>query len=137
MKQQPPSGKDIFTLDDVKNLVNTFYGKVRQDELLARIFQERIQNRWPEHLEKMYRFWQTLLLEEHTYFGAPFPPHANMPVEHQHFERWLTLFQQTVDELFAGEKAEEAKWRGRKMAQMFEWKIAQFRPYMPEQNLPA
>lgn len=122
MKQQ-----DILSLDDVKTLVNTFYGKVRKDDLLAGIFNDRIQDRWPAHLEKMYRFWQTLLLDEHTYFGAPFPPHANMPVEHGHFERWLTLFQQTVDELFTGEKAEEAKWRGQKMAQMFEWKIAQFK----------
>lgn len=122
MKQQ-----DILSLDDVKDLVNTFYGKVRKDDLLAGIFNDRIQDRWPEHLEKMYRFWQTLLLDEHTYFGAPFPPHANMPVAHGHFERWLTLFQQTVDELFTGEKAEEAKWRGRKMAQMFEWKIEQFK----------
>ena len=117
---------DIISLDDVKTLVNTFYGKVRADETLSGIFNDRIQDRWPEHLEKMYRFWQTLLLNEHTYFGAPFPPHANMPVEHRHFERWLTLFEQTVNDLFSGEKAEEAKWRGRKMAQLFEWKREQF-----------
>jgi hemoglobin len=114
---------DILSLDDVKLLVNTFYGKVRKDETLAHIFNERIQDRWPEHLEKMYRFWQTVLLEEHTYFGAPFPPHANLPVEHLHFEKWLELFHKTVDELFSGEKAEEAKWRGSRMAEMFELKI--------------
>ena len=118
---------DILSLDDVRQLVDTFYGKVQQDEMLAPIFNSRIQDRWPEHLEKMYRFWQTLLLEEHTYFGAPFPPHAKLPVEHLHFEKWLTLFQDTVNELFTGEKAEEAKWRGNKMAQMFEWKIEQYR----------
>lgn len=67
---------DILSLEDVKLLVNTFYGKVREDETLAQIFNERIKDRWPEHLEKMYRFWQTVLLEEQTYFGAPFPPHA-------------------------------------------------------------
>lgn len=118
---------DILSLDDVRQLVDTFYGKVQQDEMLAPIFNSRIQDRWPEHLEKMYRFWQTLLLEEHTYFGAPFPPHAKLPVEHLHFEKWLTLFQDTVNELFTGEKSEEAKWRGNKMAQMFEWKIEQYR----------
>lgn len=117
---------DITSLNDIKQLVDAFYGKVRADEILAGIFHDRIQDRWPEHLEKMYRFWQTLLLDEHTYFGAPFPPHAKMPVKQQHFERWLALFEETVNELFVGEKAEEAKWRGRKMAQMFEWKIEQF-----------
>jgi hemoglobin len=114
---------DILSLDDVKILVNTFYGKVREDEMLAPIFNERIQDRWPEHLEKMYRFWQTVLLGPHTYYGAPFVPHAQLPVAHQHFEKWMELFHQTVDELFTGIVADEAKWRGQKMAQMFEMKI--------------
>ena len=114
---------DILSLEDVKLLVNTFYGKVREDETLAQIFNERIKDRWPEHLEKMYRFWQTVLLEEQTYFGAPFPPHANLPVERLHFEKWLELFHATVDELFVGQIAEEAKWRGNRMAEMFELKM--------------
>ena len=114
---------DILNLDDVKQLVNTFYGKVREDKMLSPIFNERIENRWTEHLEKMYRFWQTVLLDEHTYYGTPLPPHARLAVKHEHFEKWLQLFNRTVDELFVGEKAEEAKWRGQKMAQMFEIKI--------------
>lgn len=114
---------DILNLEDVKSLVNNFYGRVREDETLARIFNERIGNRWPEHLEKMYRFWQTVLQDEHSYFGAPFPPHADLRVEHFHFEKWLELFHKTVDELFVGEKAEEAKWRGDRMAEVFELKI--------------
>jgi hemoglobin len=44
-----------------------------------------------------------------------------------HFEKWLELFHETVDELFAGEKAEEAKWRGNRMAEMFELKIEHHR----------
>lgn len=115
--------QDILNIEDVKMLVNTFYTKVREDKTLAPVFNERIRDRWPEHLEKMYRFWQTVLLGEHTYFGAPFPPHANLPVQHFHFEKWVELFHQTVDELFVGEKAEEAKWRGNRMAEMFELKI--------------
>lgn len=115
--------QDILSLDDVKLLVNTFYGKVREDKELSPIFNERIQDRWPEHLEKMYRFWQTVLLEEQTYFGAPFVPHADLPVEALHFERWLRLFNETVDELFSGKKADEAKWRGKRMAMVFQAKI--------------
>lgn len=118
--------KQILTLDDVKQLVDTFYGKVRADELLGHIFNERIQDRWPHHLEKMYTFWQTTLLGEHTYSGRPFPPHATLPVGHQHFERWVALFTQTIDELFTGEKAEEAKWRAAKIAEMFELKVYHF-----------
>ena len=119
--------KQILSLEDVKLLVDTFYDKVRDDALLAPIFNERIQDRWPEHLEKMYTFWQTILLGEHTYFGSPFVPHAKLPVAHEHFSRWLALFNDTVDTLFSGAKADEAKWRAARMAEMFEYKINHFR----------
>ncbi len=119
--------KEILNIEDIKVLVDAFYGKVREDDLLADIFNERIQDRWPQHLEKMYRFWQTVLLDEHTYSGSPFAPHANMPIHKEHFDRWLNLFFQTVDEKFTGERAAEAKWRAGKMAEMFNFKINYFR----------
>lgn len=118
---------EILTLDDIKLLVDTFYGRIRDNALLAPIFNERIQNEWPKHLEKMYRFWQTVLLEEHTYLGSPFFPHAKLPVDHRHFAAWMNLFTKTVDELFTGLKAEEAKWRAAKMAELFEAKISYIR----------
>lgn len=113
----------ILHLQDVKRLVDTFYAKVQKDDLIGPIFNAVIQDRWPEHLDKMYRFWQTILLEEHTYYGSPFPPHAKLPIEKIHFERWLTLFYDNIDQQFEGEKAEEAKWRATKMAEMFQMKL--------------
>lgn len=118
--------KEIVSLDDIKKLVDTFYEKVRNDELLGPIFEERIQDRWPQHLQKMYTFWQTVLLGEHTYFGTPFPPHANLPVSGKHFQKWMELFKETVDENFSGENAKEAKFRAAKMAEMFESKISYY-----------
>jgi hemoglobin len=123
------STKEILELDDIKLLVDTFYGKIRENELLGPIFNRIIGDRWPEHLEKMYRFWQTVLLGNHTYFGSPFPPHAKLPVEKVHFDTWLGLWYDTVDQHFAGEKADEAKWRGDKMAAMFLSKIQYFRTH--------
>jgi hemoglobin len=117
----------ILNLADIKLLVDTFYERIRTDALLAPIFNERIQDKWPIHLEKMYRFWQTVLLDEHTYFGSPFAPHAQLPVGQEHFAAWLALFNKTVDELFTGLKAEEAKWRAAKMAELFEAKITHAR----------
>jgi hemoglobin len=119
--------KDILSLEDIKLLVDTFYDKVREDELIGPIFDERIQDRWPQHLAKMYTFWQTVLLGEHTYYGSPFPPHAKLPVEKIHFERWLTLFSETLNDLFTGEIAAEAMWRANKMAEMFQFKIHHYR----------
>lgn len=120
-------GDDILTLDDIKKLVDAFYEKVRQDELLGPVFNERIQDRWPQHLEKMYTFWQTVLLGEHTYHGSPFPPHARLPIDDSHFTRWIALFTSTVDTLFQGEKANEAKWRAGKMREMFQSKIEYYK----------
>lgn len=114
---------DIKDLDDIKNLVDTFYNKVRDNDLLAPIFNERIKDTWPHHLEKMYRFWQTILLDEHTYSGTPFVPHATMPIGGEHFENWLTLFHETLDELYQGPIAENAKWRANKMADLFQIKL--------------
>jgi hemoglobin len=119
--------QEILTLEDIKLLVDTFYGRIQADELLGPIFNERIQDRWPIHLDKMYRFWQTVLLEEYTYNGRPFPPHAQLPVGPEHFGQWLALFTKTVDDLFSGNKATEAKWRAEKMAEMFMAKIEYFR----------
>ncbi len=119
--------KQIENIEDIKILVNSFYERVREDDLLRGIFNNIIQDNWTKHLEKMYRFWQTILLEDHTYFGSPFAPHAQMPVNKGHFDRWMLLFCQTVDALFTGEKAEEAKWRAGKMAEMFHYKIEYYK----------
>jgi len=119
--------KDIAAMEDIQLLVNTFYEKIRIDLLLGGIFNGVIKDRWPEHLEKMYRFWQTVLLGDHTYYGSPFPPHAQLPVEQKHFDAWLKLWHETIDEHFTGIKADEAKWRGDKMAVMFLFKIEYYR----------
>ena len=114
---------DILTLADVKTFVDAFYKKVRQDALLAPVFNDKIQDQWHQHLQRMYSFWQTVLLDEKTYSGNPFQLHAELPVRHTHFKKWLEIFMETVDELFQGEKAREAKWRAKKIAEMFESKI--------------
>jgi hemoglobin len=67
----------------------------------------------------MYRFWQSVLFGSGNYQGAPFPKHAVLPVQQPHFERWLTLFAETVDENFAGSKSEEAKSRAVCIADTF------------------
>lgn len=118
---------DITDFDDVKIFVDSFYTKVQKDPLISDVFNTVIQDRWPAHLEKMYRFWQTVLLEKHTYYGSPFLPHAKLPIEKKHFDQWLKLFNETIDEQFAGEKAERTKWQGQRMAEMFLTKIEYYK----------
>lgn len=114
---------DVSKREDIELMVNEFYSKVRKDDVLGGIFEDIIQDRWPEHLEKMYRFWETVLLNNHTYHGSPFLPHAKLPIGKDQFDRWLELFVETICENFNGKVADEAKWRAEKMAEMFQFKI--------------
>lgn len=118
---------DIETPEDIRLLVDTFYTRVQMNPVLGPIFHQVIQNRWPEHLEKMYSFWETLLLGAHSYTGSPFPPHAVLPLTEQHFENWLYLFRSTLADLFAGPKTQEASWRAGKMAEVFSAKMEMIR----------
>lgn len=123
MSQQGNRMKDIEQLEDVKILVDDFYTQVRKDDLIGIIFEKQIQDRWPIHLQKMYEFWETILLGKSTYMSKPFPPHALLPLDKTHFERWLEIFEFTLDSHFSGPKADEAKWRAHRMAEMFLKKI--------------
>ncbi len=127
--------KDIENLDDIKLMVDEFYGRVKQNPLIGPIFIGVIKDNWPAHLEKLYRFWQTVLLSEPTYSGSPFKPHAHLPVSKKHFDVWLGLFNQTVNEHFAGPVADEAKWRAQKMAEMFLMKIEYLRSHPNQKAL--
>ena len=114
---------DIEGLADIKLMVDDFYDQVAKDDLLAPIFDFRLSTYWVPHLEKMYTFWNAALFGVSGYTGNPFAKHATMPVEAEHFERWLNLFNQTVDKHFSGPMAEEAKRRGLIMATTFERRI--------------
>lgn len=117
------SDKDIKDIADIKKMVNVFYGKVRKDDLIGPIFNNAIQEHWNEHLEKLYLFWQSRLFGDPVYDGFPFPPHAQLPINKEHFDRWLSLFVETVDGLFVGSIANEAKSRAYKIADVFQEKL--------------
>lgn len=115
---------DIRALDDVKLLVDEFYGRVRKDEVLGPVFDRVIGDNWDQHLDKMYRFWQTILLDEgKTYFGNPFMKHSPLPLTPEHFTRWLSLWKTTLATLFKGDVADEALWRAEKMGYIFQIKM--------------
>ena len=115
--------KDISSLKDVQFLVDRFYETVLTDPLIGPIFNKRLEGRWEIHHRKLYRFWHTILLRRPDYFGDPVSIHFNLNLDEGHFKRWLTLWDQSVNEYFEGEIAERAKLRGRTMAAAFLSKI--------------
>ncbi|WP_276371108.1 group III truncated hemoglobin [Chryseolinea sp. H1M3-3] len=94
--------QDIKGIEDIKFLVDHFYAKVRKDELLAPVFALRITGDWQPHLNTMYRFWNAALFQVREYVGNPFAKHAMLPIDGLHFEQWIKLFYETVEEHFAG-----------------------------------
>jgi hemoglobin len=125
--------KDIATEQDIKTLVDSFYAKVNQDELLGPVFNEVARVNWDHHLPTMYRFWSTLLLHSMTYRGKPFPKHEVLPVRKEHFERWVSLFCQTVEEHFEGPKAREARGYALSIADTFQSRMGIFNPFLYQQ----
>lgn len=113
--------KEITIKDDIALLVNTFYGKVLQDELLKPFFANLD---FEAHKPHMIHFWSFVLLDEPNYTTNVTEKHLHMPLKQEHFDRWLALFNQTLDELFSGEKAEMAKQRAATIAWTISNKIA-------------
>ena len=125
----PVPTTDIRTQEDIQHLIEAFYAQVRADALLGPVFASRISDgHWPEHLDTMTRFWTAALLAQAAgYRGNPGAKHLYLPIEQAHFERWLALFGQTVDERHTGHNATEMKLRARKMGELFQAKIASAR----------
>ena len=68
MNSIPIAQNDIQSPTDIRLLVNYFYNKARQDELLSPIFDHAISD-WGHHLPIMYQFWERLLLGSTDYNG--------------------------------------------------------------------
>ena len=96
-------------------LVKAFYAGVRQDPLIGPIFEEKVED-WDLHLEKLCAFWSSVMLMTGRYHGQPMQAHKSLPVGNEHFERWLEIFNESVDELFDGDAAGFIKIRAAQIA---------------------
>jgi hemoglobin len=127
---------DLKTRDDVYLLVSSFYVKVQADQVLGPFFNDVIKD-WDAHLDRLTTFWESSLFMtrrlEQRYKGDPLEVHVKVDKENNHsitelhFGLWLNLWFQTIDELFEGENAENAKRRARKMGTFLYLKIFEAR----------
>lgn len=122
--------KELEQRSDIFLLVNSFYEKIKKDDILSEIFIKMIpEDEWNKHIEKLTDFWETNLFFVRKYKGNPIKVHHDVDVNfnhiisQEHFGRWLQLWFNTVDAHFYGEKANQAKERARNIASMLFLKI--------------
>lgn len=123
--------RDIENRADIELLVNKFYQKVVSDDVIGFIFSDIVKMNWEKHLPIMYDFWDNALFYTGSYSGNPMNLHKHLhhirPLDSKHFTRWVSLFVETLDELFEGEKAALARQRAISIAAIMEEKILQYR----------
>lgn len=114
---------DIGDRADCERLVRAFYGRAMVDPVIGWLFVDVARLDLEEHVPVITSFWETILLGAQTYGGGAFGVHANLnrkaPMQAGHFVRWLTLWNMSVDELFVGVVADEAKRHAERVANAF------------------
>jgi hemoglobin len=109
-----PRTRDITTANDIGVVVRRFYRAVIADPLLGPLF-ERYGVDWPHHIPKLERYWEHVLLDRP---GAPVntiaahgPVQRSTPFDREHIDRWLELWEETIDDVYVGSVADRAKAR--------------------------
>jgi len=95
-----------ITESSIRQLVDKFYARVREDAALSPIFDSRLADKWGEHMPRMYAFWNKVLLGTGDFQGNVFGKHMTISgIEREHFIRWLALFRMTAIEVFGCDDA--------------------------------
>jgi hemoglobin len=124
----PSELPDIRDRDDLSVLVHAFYDRIREEPQLGPIFDKIAEVDWQTHLPKMVGFWEKALFRSGEYNGNPLRTHLNLntrvALDRPLFERWIQLFDSTVDEHFQGDRAGHIKRIGADMAQVMYSRIS-------------
>ena len=119
--------KDIETRNDIESLLNDFYKKAFKDDLIGRFFTEVVPLNLETHLPLIADFWESVLLDGKGYRKNVMEIHRDISnkskIEKEHFDRWVQLFTESVNNLFEGPKANLAKQRAASIATMMNIKI--------------
>lgn len=104
-----PFAMGVIDKAAIRTLVHAFYDRVRVDPLLGPVFNGALDGHWDAHLAKMCDFWAGIVLGDKRYRGNVMQAHQRFgpQVTSAHFDRWLTLFLETANHLFAPAQARE------------------------------
>lgn len=118
---------DITNRKDIERLVNEFYSKALVDEKIGHFFSEVVELNLAHHIPAICDFWEMVLLGSGSYKSNPmekhFELHRKSPIGEIHFDKWLSLWEETVLKLYTGPKADEATQRAKSIASLMQLKI--------------
>ncbi len=112
--------KDISSRDDIVSLLNEFYSKAQKDDIIGDKFNHL---NMAEHTQIIADFWDGILFGTNRYQGDAFGKHLELNLGAKDFDRWISLFNQTIDKNYSGPIADEAKRRAGTIAQVFQYKL--------------
>ena len=107
----------------IERLVRTFYGRARLDPLIGPVFEDAVKD-WDHHIAAICDFWSSVVLMTGRYQGKPMAKHFPLPIEGEHFERWLAIFAETAGELCPAPAAAYFLERARRIAESLQLGIA-------------
>jgi hemoglobin len=120
---------DIKKAKDIHRVVSSFFKKVKKDKLLSPYFADKTKADWEVFLPLMNSFWENALFYSGGYHGNPMQRHTEMNAirafSPEHYTRWTDLLIESIDEKYAGEKAELMKERARNISTIMQVKIAE------------
>ena len=123
--------KDITNREDLLLFVTLFYEKLLKDDSINYLFTDVAKINLHHHLEVLVDFWENILFQKDSYRKNAMQPHMILhqksPLQKQHFETWLKYFNESIDELFYGEKVFLAKEKALSIATVMQIKIAQLK----------
>jgi hemoglobin len=112
---------DIRNRDDIFLIVNEFYKNLLVNNDMKNFFEKfKDKNMLELHLQTLVDFWDNILFYSGSYNKNAMQPHIELhqkkPFSIKHFEIWLTLFNQSVDNHFIGNNAHIIKTRALSIA---------------------
>ncbi len=118
---------DIESRDNIENILNSFYKKAFADDLIGHFFTEVVPLDLATHLPVIADFWEAVLFNTHSYRKNVMEIHQHIhhlsAIKKAHLDRWVQIFTATIDECFAGEKANLMKQRAQSIAALMDIKL--------------
>ncbi len=112
--------RDLDSRAAIHDAVVGFYREVVFDDLLGPVFDDVAEVDWAAHIPRLIDDWCRVLLGDPSYQGALLSSHARVhdiePLRPEHFDRWLSMWVETVDGRWRGPKADQAKQHAHKIA---------------------